>query len=333
MQAKDKKFNFLNKTVLQVVGILLIVVSAIFLLAQKSKVSVQSIPASALPIRFVGEYRIGDGEWKEIVEGEHISSTKGDVTLRGRFYEKNKSGEFTAVKNPFALAVYANHINLTFCEVGKNAVVKDHESAKIGESACGKDWVISVITNPNETIEIIIHNPHKYGNENAVDEMLDSVTNYGGLDSEKAVLESGKAQRIVGLFFMIASVMFLGTALFASLIRAKSNKIIWLLGLIILFAGVYILYSSKGINYWSSKIIFNTRILGISMVFYAFFVTMLITAFLTVTRKIGVITCVGSGVVNTAVFVLTVVTKTYFYDALLYWMTFYLILITGRPVI
>ena len=320
MQAKDKKFNFLNKTVLQVVGILLIVVSAIFLLAQKSKVSVQSIPASALPIRFVGEYRIGDGEWKEIVEGEHISSTKGDVTLRGRFYEKNKSGEFTAVKNPFALAVYANHVNLTFCEVGKNAVVKDHESAKIGESACGKDWVISFITNPNETIEIIIHNPHKFGNENAVDEMLDSVTNYAGLDSEKAVLESGKDQRIVGLFFMIASVMFLGTALFASLIRAKSNKIIWLLGLIILFAGVYILYSSKGINYWSSKIIFNTRILGISMVFYAFFVTMLITAFLTVTKKIGVITCVGSGVVNTAVFVLTVVTKTYFYDALLYWI-------------
>ena len=34
-------------------------------------------------IRLVGEYKIGDGEWQPIVEGEHISSTKGDVKLKG----------------------------------------------------------------------------------------------------------------------------------------------------------------------------------------------------------------------------------------------------------
>ena len=34
-------------------------------------------------IRLVGEYKIGDSEWKPIVEGEHISATKGDVMLRG----------------------------------------------------------------------------------------------------------------------------------------------------------------------------------------------------------------------------------------------------------
>ena len=34
-------------------------------------------------IKLVGEYKIADDEWKPIVEGEHISSTKGDVMLRG----------------------------------------------------------------------------------------------------------------------------------------------------------------------------------------------------------------------------------------------------------
>ena len=318
MQNKDKKFRFLNTTVIQIIGILLVILSAVFLLLQKNKTSVQSVPASPPTVYFVGDYRIGNGDWKEIKKGEHISSTKGDVTLRGRFYAKNPLGEF-AIENPFMLAVYANHINLTFCEVGKTPSVKDHESTKVGESACGQDWITQIIHNPSEPIQIIIHNPHIYGNENAVDELLASVSMFNGLETEKAVLNSGKTQRTVGLFFMVASVMFLGTAMFASLIRARNNKIIWLLGLIILFAGIFFLYASSGINYWSTKIAFNTKMLGISMMLYSLFIATLITVFLTITKRVGVILCSGLWSVNVLFFVVSALTKIFFFDTLFYW--------------
>ena len=39
-----------------------------------------------IEVYFEGEYRIADGVWNPYAEGEHISATKGDVTLRGNFY-------------------------------------------------------------------------------------------------------------------------------------------------------------------------------------------------------------------------------------------------------
>ena len=77
MHNKKIKFKFLNYTILQIIGILAIILSAILLLWQGNVNSNQSIPATPAQVYFVGEYRIGDAPWQKIVEGEHISSTKG----------------------------------------------------------------------------------------------------------------------------------------------------------------------------------------------------------------------------------------------------------------
>ena len=86
MSIKKNKFDFINKKTLIIIAVLFMVFSAAILLWQGNKNSLQSIPATSAQIYFAGEYRIGGGEWQEIVEGEHISSTKGDVTLRGNFH-------------------------------------------------------------------------------------------------------------------------------------------------------------------------------------------------------------------------------------------------------
>ena len=85
---KNKKINlaFLNKTTLVIVGVLLMIVLASIFLWQSNKNSNQSIPATPAQVYFVGQYRIADGDCKDIVKGEHISSTQGDVTIRGNFY-------------------------------------------------------------------------------------------------------------------------------------------------------------------------------------------------------------------------------------------------------
>ena len=114
--------------------------------------------------------------------------------------------------------------------------------------------------------------------------------------------------------------MFLGTALFSSLINLKNSKIIWLLGLVSLFAGVYFTYSSPGISFWSESIVSNTIILGFSMMFYAFFLSLLVAYSLQRTKKVGMITSICLGIANVVIFILPMVSKVFFFDTWGYWV-------------
>ena len=78
---EQKKLN--NKQgFVYILVILFLVVSSTLLITSVMNNS-QADWAIVPDIRLVGEYKIGDGEWKDIVEGEHISATKGDVMLKG----------------------------------------------------------------------------------------------------------------------------------------------------------------------------------------------------------------------------------------------------------
>lgn len=320
MQKKETRFHFLNKTTMQIVMIVLLVLSAVVLLWQGNKNSLQSIPATPANVYFVGEYQIAEGDWQDIVEGEHISSTKGDVTLRGNFHYSSPKGEYIGVyKGSTPIAFYTDHIHLTFKQSGFSYEI-DHENPLYGKSACGVDWTAHSFFGKEEIIEIIVHNPHNFGNENAIDEMLSNTAFWADIEFEKGVLERGETQRNVGFSLILASVMFLGTALFSSLIHVKNSKIIWLLGALILFAGLYFIYQSFGIVFWSDSIVSNTSILGVSMMLYAFFLSLLITTMLKKTKKVGMLICTGLGVGVLTFFVLSMTTKLFFYDTWHYWL-------------
>ena len=319
----NKFINFIKKisirTALPIIGVLLVILSSVFLLWQGNTKSNQSIPVTFASVYFVGEYRIGDGEWKQIVDGEHISSTKGDVTLRGNFHCSSPDGKYLGIfKDYTPIAFYTDHLNLTFKQSGRSHVI-DYENPLLGKSACGVGWTGYSFFGKEDVIEIVIHNPHNFGNENAIDQMLSNTAFWLDIEFEKDILEEGEIHRNVGLAFVIASVMFLGTALFSSLIHLKNTRIIWLLGLVIFFAGVYCIYSSFGISFWSESVVFNTSAVGISMMLYAFFLTMLITILLRKTRKISIITCNVLGFIDIIFFLLPTLTHVYFYDTWRYW--------------
>ena len=309
------------RLILPIVGIVLVVMSSILFLWQGNVNSNQAISPTPGKLYFVGEYRIGEGDWKEFVEGEHISSTKGDVTLRGNFHKLKPNGEYWEIfSGGEFIAFYTNHINLTFYEVNRDPYLIDNENPKIGVFACGEKWTPHRFINAKDPIEIVVHNPHKYGNENAIDQMFERIAIWNNVEFEKGILSQGQTQRNVGLLFIIASGMFLGTALFSTLIHVKNSKFIWLLGLVILFAGVYFMYNSFGISFWSESIVFNTSILGISMMLYTFFLTILITASFQKMKKVGVITSIILGIANVILFVLPMITKVFFYNTLPYWL-------------
>ena len=222
-------------------------------------------------------------------------------------------GEYIGIySDEIPIAFYTDHISLTVYESDGEPYVLDNENPLFGFSACGVAWTAHTFTNGEDVIEIVVHNPHNFGNENAIDEMLSSVALWAGIDFEKGILDGGNSQRNTGLLFVIVSLMFLGIALFAMLIHLKSTKIFWLLGLVSLFAGVYFTYSSAGIFFWSDSIVTNTIVLGSSMMLYAFFLSVLVVFALQRTKRVGIIVNFGLGILNTVIFLLPMITKVLF---------------------
>ena len=134
-----------------------------------------------------------------------------------------------------------------------------------------------------------------------------------GIEFEKEVLSSGELQRNAGMILILVSLVFLGIALFSSLIHIKNNRIIWLLGAVVLFAGAYIAYSAEGVSFWSESIVSNTTLLGCSMMFYMLFLSFCISYFLKITKKVGELTVILLSVANAVFFVLPIISKVLFF--------------------
>ena len=243
------KIQIFAKAHLPAIGVLLLILLAIYLLWFGNYSSMQAYPAQLAQVYFDGVYKIGDGEWQEIVKGEHISSTQGKVTLRGNFHLVIPNGEYAGIyRGEMPIAFYTDHINLTFIEAEVDPFVIDMENPLYGSSVCGVGWTAhTFLSDPDCEIEIIINNPHSFGNENAIDEMLSSISFWEGIDFEKNVLLGGETQRNFGMLFMLVSFVFLGIALFSTLIHVKSTRFIWLLGLVALYSGLYFILISDGV--------------------------------------------------------------------------------------
>ena len=312
---------FLNIKTLKIAGVILIILSAIMLLWYGNATSSQAQQALVAQIYFDGEYRIADGDWQKIVKGNHISSTEGDVTLRGNFHILTPDGEYIGIYTESSpIALYLDHISLTFYEGDNPPYMVDAENTMYGDSACGIVWSAYSLTNESEEpIEILIHNPHAFGNETAIDKLLSNTALWTGVEFEKSVLDRGDSQRDIGLLFVIVSLVILGIALFSTLIHIKKNVIIWLLGIIILFAGIYLTYSAESVSFWSESVVSNTIMLGCSMIFYMLFILMALVYFLKVTKIIGTIIAAIIGLFDMLIFVLPIVTDILLYDMLLYW--------------
>ena len=318
----NHKMKTLPQKHLQVAGILLLLSLAVLLLWFNNINNMQAISSLTAKVRFYGEYRIADGQWQEIEEGKHIPSTKGDVTLRGNFHMLTPDGEYVGVyRDELPIAFYSNHINLTICEGKNEPHIMDIENPLYGSSACSEYWTGYVLSSGSEeSIEILIHNPHRFGNENAIDEMLSGLALWSGIDFERSVLDSGQTQRNMGLSFVIIALVLLGSALFSALLHIPNNRIIWLLGAAILSSGIYLAYSAPGVSFWSEFRAVNTSVLGFSMMFYMLFVSGIITYLLKRTKRVAYIATIALGVMDGIYFISPVLAGVLFYDTWLPWV-------------
>ncbi len=321
------KFHKLQKSHLQVLGVLLLLLLAAFLLWFNNKTSTQAAGTTVAQVYYDGEYRIGDGEWLPIEAGQHIPASQGEVTLRVNFHLMAPDGTpMDKFNGTVPIAFYTDHIGLTFYLNGEKVRVTDSENPMIGEPACGEHWTThNVNIGGTDQLEIVVYNPHVFGNETAIDEMLSNVAIWANMDFEKDILNAAEPQRNAGMLLMLVSVVFLGIALFSSLIHIKNSKIIWVLGLLVLCAGLYFAFSADGVSFWNESVVSNTTILGFSMMLYMLFFVMAIACMLKVTKKVGNVTAVALATVNAVIFILPIATDVFFYDTYIWWIAAQLI--------
>lgn len=322
MPISKKRFENIKKIPLQVIGVFVVLFAALLLLWRSAVNSNEAISALVAKVYFEGEYRIGDEDWKQIVVGQHIPATKGDVTLKGKFHMLAPDGEYVGpLEADVPIAFYMDHINVTIYEEGQEPYVKDNENPLLGFSTCGKSWDVHTFAGDGtKSIEMVVHNPHRFGNETAVDELIAKFSIWSGMDFEKEVLSKGEKQRNLGLCFVVISFVLVGTALFMVLIRMKKSDGVGVIGLTVLSAGTYFIYSSEGISFWSDSGVFGTLLLVLSVMLYSLFLTMSISYFLKETKRIGTIVTTVLAVIDVAFLLLPLLSDFYFYDTLSLWV-------------
>ncbi|MEE1321848.1 MAG: hypothetical protein UHM85_10020, partial [Acutalibacteraceae bacterium] len=242
---KQKKLN--NKQgIVYILVILFLVLSGILLVTSVMNNS-QAEWAIVPDIRLVGEYKIGDSEWKPIVEGEHIPATKGDVMLKGvlEICDPETNDFYGKLTKGSLVSFTFNHVNLALTENNKITEVYDIENPVIGEDACGYNSMVAEYSGKDGYFEGIIRNYHRFGNEGAVDEFLSSMKLYASDYSEKTALRSGKDERVVAILIIISALLVLGIAIFSYMLDKNNFKNYLFCGFLILSAGLFFLFTSE----------------------------------------------------------------------------------------
>lgn len=282
----------------------------------------QSLAPTSAKVRFVGEYKIGDGEFLPIKEGEHISATKGVVTLRGYFaYYNPETGAYIGKNfSHTSIAMYFNHLGCTV-ETDGYKWTFDAENPDIGEFACGKmSSSYSFRGSEDSIVTITLNNPHKFGNENAVDEFLQSIEVYSGVDYENKQAREGSFDRALGFAFIITAVVIAGISLFFTMFKVSYKKEVFLIGFMILFAGVYYVFSSHGVYFWSYIVALNEMALHLSVMLFMIFISALIISFLSEKHKfLGIIALCISMLASCISLFIPIISKITFYDT---WLIF-----------
>ena len=250
-----------NKSIIWIsAGIVVILLLSLLFVWSGHRNSTQASPAFVIDIVFQGEYKIADGEWQTIIEGEHISSTQGDVTLRGTFQmvDPEINAPIGALFADLPVHLYFNHIGGYAILPGGETIPFEVEHEMFGEDTCAVMWS-AVPSTGEEPITIVLQNPHGFGNEYAIDDFLKNMSAAEGIYLESMMLEKGESQRNVGLFILLSSLIILGIAAFATFIHVKKWKEMWIIGLMSLSAGGYLLFDAFAVSIWNDSYIVNTR--------------------------------------------------------------------------
>lgn len=319
---KEKTKQAFNKTPLFLILCIFLVITSFFFIIHMDKQNIQSSNPVPPDVVFVGDYKVGDGEWNEY-DGNHIPINKGeDVTLNGYFMLLDPSTkEPYPVSKGLALAFYLNHINVKIYNSEGMKIELFCEVEAAGESSCGETWqYYKVTTEAYEPMTIVVSNPHIYGNSNAVNDMLNSLSLYYDTYFELMILRESRLERAMGSLIMFLGFAIILIGLFSYLLKIKKIKSIFSIGFGVFFAGLYVFFCTRSISLYFESILGNTIIVELAAMFYYLFLMNFFKDYLIDKKKIfGVLSVITTALLIPTSILLSIYTKAYFFDM---WLLF-----------
>ena len=312
---RDEKMRYSKK-----IGYILILFVIFLLLFDSESKSMQSANAIIPDLAFEGEYKVGDGEWMPYQKGEHISATSGDVYLKGElkmFYEGEELGNLPP-ETP--IAFYGNHLAVEIIE-GDITTKLGPEIEQIYPSSCEKNWIVyTYLGESPEKLEIHVHNTHKYGNENAIDEMMNNLEIYESATFEENKIKESAFQIGAALFVILCAFAVGGVYLFAKITNVNQSSHFMRMACLMLLAGLCMIFSDKNIALLVHKYTFNTMALGVCRMLYILCVVEVFYSYMHEDAQRKINKLIGVMKINIIITMLvTVFTDMLFYDVLFYW--------------
>ena len=282
-------------------------------------------PAIVLTASFSGEYKIDNGEWQPIQEDEHISSTQGDVTLRGKFLVFLPDGEFLT-DNPegFAFNFYCNQLSIKL-NVGGESVVLDTENPSVGANACGALWAAYFFPEGSDgRVEIVISNPHSHGNEMAVDQFLQSIRMEDPTLLADSLAKQYDSSRYVGFSFVALALMVFVLTIVAFIAKLDIAKFLWIIAFWIFFTGGVYIFDVADVFFWNENLPANTAALCLCQILSSFFLSLFATNCLTgKNKKIGTGAQIAVGGLTLIFILLAAFGAVRIFDVRFYWYLAY----------
>lgn len=304
----------------KIIGCIIIAIVSILLLFNDDAINKQSVNAHIPEIVFEGEYKVGDDAWKVYQKGEHISATKGDVDIKGElklYYDGKEVGKVMPGTN---IAFYGNHVAIDIIE-GDIRTNIGPEIEQIYPASCEKRWCIyKYIGEIPDKIQIRVHNTHKYGNDNAVDEMLDNLEIYVPTVFEDDKMMESALQLVVALLVLVCVFALGGVYVFAKITHVKQSSRFLRMACFMLLAGLCMIFSDKNIALVIQKYTFNTLAFGVCRMLYMLCVIEMLCSYMNeeMQRKINKLLGLMHAVVITVMFI-AVISDVLLYDLLFYW--------------
>lgn len=328
----------------ETIAIIVLAILALLLLLFACKQSNQSTSAMAAPMLLEGEYSRDGVTWYplndpnerfELLPNEYIdgiaaldseaklSALDGDLFLRGRY-------QFSASEREEML-FYLNHIGMTLRINGETVL----DAQDIDHVLCAKYWYscrLGEITQDDE-IEIHLTNSHKFGNDDAYRQLLMNTYSFPHEFLRQQLSFRNLPQQIIGMVMIIVSLILLGMAAFAVIVRAEGMRQMWVLGVTSLFAGLAIIMSIPDVSLWIDNTAFNTHALCISIMMTIFMIEKLVSDVLSGRcRKISEAAAWVSGMLLLSAIVLVFFDVYRIYDLMYYWAMMQLVLISVQLV-
>ena len=320
MKIKKQHFEY--------IGFLLPLLLALICLLSVTLNNHQAWLAIPMPQEFVGEYSYDGENWQPLTDNADISALKGDLYLRGRFLREMEEG--------WQLNFYRNHIAIQIAINGQLIYQDDilyipDLKPELFASMCVRAWRGTLVPaiGPEDTVEIYLHNPHVCGNKTAYRDFLTTLCSD---PVEWSILEQnlaphGERFRMMGVLFAATSLMLLGAAIAAVIMRIPVGGALLKLGLLTLFTGGYIAFDSIDVSYWSELNVLNTYAGQLCMMLAAFCLGHYLSDKLTGRKqRIAKIAMALSALLNGVLIALSFVGVTVIYDTLPYWAVAQIIL-------